>query len=171
MLHFGSLEGGGLNCLSSFSWVGTGAIRAWKIIFEIAKLLKTTIRSSRVRFWNRCSSNPLCTSEKILMKLHSYFILLLHKKWVAKILIASLHRLMHLIPRTATRIPFRAPFPTISHFIRFTLSAKERDFYWGFHCIEHLSIKFRIICICSINEAVLKHLFIFYFGIFFNKKK
>ena len=32
------------------TWVGTGAIRAWKTIFEIAKLLKTTICSSRVKF-------------------------------------------------------------------------------------------------------------------------
>ena len=34
---------------ATITWVGTGATRAWKTIFEIAKLLKTTIRPSRVR--------------------------------------------------------------------------------------------------------------------------
>ena len=33
-------------------WLGTGAIRAWKTIFDIAKLLKTIIPLSRVRFRN-----------------------------------------------------------------------------------------------------------------------
>ena len=31
-------------------WLGTAAIRAWKIIFDITGLLKTTILSSGVRF-------------------------------------------------------------------------------------------------------------------------
>ena len=61
-------------------WIGTGAIRAWKTIFEIAKLLKTTIRPSRVRFPCRQRFNTLCTLETIFRKLHSSFILLLHEK-------------------------------------------------------------------------------------------
>ena len=51
------------------TWVGTGAIRAWKTIFEIAKLLKTTIRPSRVRFRCRQRFNTLCTLETIFRKL------------------------------------------------------------------------------------------------------
>ena len=48
------------------TWVGTGAIRDWKIIFEIAKLLKTTIHPSRVKFRNPQSFNTLCKLETIL---------------------------------------------------------------------------------------------------------
>ena len=62
------------------TWVGTGAIRAGKIIFEIAKFLKTTIHPSRVMFQYRQRFNKLCTSETILRKLHSSFILLLYEK-------------------------------------------------------------------------------------------
>ena len=62
------------------TWVGTGAIRTWKIIFEIPKLLKATIRPSRVRFWYRQRFNTLCTTETILKKFHSSFILLLYEK-------------------------------------------------------------------------------------------
>ena len=60
------------------TWVGTGAIRAWKTIFDIAKLWKTTIRPSIVRFRYRQRFNILCTLKTILRKLHSSFILLLY---------------------------------------------------------------------------------------------
>ena len=43
------------------TWVTTGAIRTWKTIFEIAKLLKTTNQPSRVRFRYRQRFNTLCT--------------------------------------------------------------------------------------------------------------
>ena len=62
------------------TWVGTGALRAWKTIFEIAKLLKTIICPSRVRFWYHQRFNTLCTLETILRKLHSSFTLLLYEK-------------------------------------------------------------------------------------------
>ena len=84
------------------TWVGTGAIRAWKTIFEIAKLLKTTICPSRVRFRYCQRFNTLCTLEAILRKLYSSFNLLLYEKQVPKILIPSLQRSMHLIPQTVT---------------------------------------------------------------------
>ena len=62
------------------TWVGTGAIWAWKTIFEIATLLRTTIHLSRVRFWYCQGFNTLCPLEKNLTKLHSSFILLLYEK-------------------------------------------------------------------------------------------
>ena len=62
------------------TWVGTKVIRAWKTIFEVAKLLKTTIRPSSMRFRYRQRFNTLCTLETILRKLNSSFILLLHEK-------------------------------------------------------------------------------------------
>ena len=34
------------------AWVGNGSIRAWKIIFQIPKILKTIIPPSRARFRN-----------------------------------------------------------------------------------------------------------------------
>ena len=61
------------------TWVGTAAIRAWKTIFEIATLLRTTIRLSRVRFWYCQRFNTLCPLKKNLTKLHSSFILLYEK--------------------------------------------------------------------------------------------
>ena len=64
----------------AITWVGIGAIRAWKIIFEIGKLLKTTVHPSTVRFRYRQRFNTLCTLETILRKLHSPFILLLYEK-------------------------------------------------------------------------------------------
>ena len=87
---------------SLITWVGTGTIRAWKTIFEIAKLLKITIRHSRVRFRYRHRFNTLCTLETILRKLHCSFILLLYEKQVPIFLIASLQKSMHLIPQTST---------------------------------------------------------------------
>ena len=60
--------------------VGTGAIRAWKTIFKIVKLLKTTIRPSRVRFRYPQRFNARCTLGTILRKLYSCFILLLYEK-------------------------------------------------------------------------------------------
>ena len=62
------------------TWVENGSIRAWKIILEIAVLLKTTIGPSSMRFWNRQSFNTLCTLETILRKLNCSFILLLYEK-------------------------------------------------------------------------------------------
>ena len=46
--------------------LGTVAIRAWKAIIDIAKLLKTTILSSRARFQNRQSFSTVCTLEATL---------------------------------------------------------------------------------------------------------
>ena len=54
-------------------WLGTVAIRASKTIFVIAKLLKTTVFSSAVRFGNRHSFSTVCTSETTLRKLDSSF--------------------------------------------------------------------------------------------------
>ena len=52
-------------------WVRTGAIRASKTIFEIAKFLKTTIRPFEVRFRYRHRFNTPCTLETISRKLYS----------------------------------------------------------------------------------------------------
>ena len=62
------------------TWVETGAIRARKTIFDIAKLLKATIRPSRVRFRNHQSFNTFGMLETILRKLHSSFNLMLYEK-------------------------------------------------------------------------------------------
>ena len=62
------------------TWIGTGAIRAWKIIFEIAKLLKTTIRPSRVMFRYRQGFNTLCTLEPILSCILLLFCCCMRKK-------------------------------------------------------------------------------------------
>ena len=78
------------------TWVGTGAIRAWKTIFDIAKLWKTTIRPSIVRFRYRQRFNILCTLKTILRKLHSSFILLLYSSAIHLNSICSLiQRSMH----------------------------------------------------------------------------
>ena len=44
-------------------WCGTGTIRAWKTILEIAKLVKTIIRLSRVRFQNCQFQHTLCAGN------------------------------------------------------------------------------------------------------------
>ena len=54
-------------------WLGTVAIRASETMFVIAKLLKTTVFSSGVRFVNRHSFSTACTSETTLRKLNSSF--------------------------------------------------------------------------------------------------
>ena len=113
------------------TWIDTGAIRAWKITFEIAKLLKTTIRPSRVMFQYRQRFDMLWTLQTILRKLHSSFILLVYKKKVPKMLIASLHRSMYFMPQTATWNPFRAPIPAILHFVKLGFSPEKREKVWN----------------------------------------
>ena len=150
-------------------WLESGA-RGWKSIFDIAKLLKTTVHPLRVRFQNRHSFSTHCELETILRKLNDSFILLLHDKSVTKILIALLHRSVHLLRHTATRNPFRAPTTTISHFAKFGFSLeKEKKIIisTSFSMIV-LFKKGCIICICSIKEAELRDFFNFYFGMFFN---
>ena len=55
-----------------FTWVGSGAIRAWKT--------KRTICPSKVRLRYRQRFNTLCTLEAILRKFHSSFIQLFYEK-------------------------------------------------------------------------------------------
>ena len=100
-------------------FVGNGAIRDWRNYFQISKPLETIIRPLRVMFQNHPDFNTICTSETVLRKLHFSFILLLHKKQVPKISIASLQRWLHLIPQTATGTCFRTSAPTISYFVKF----------------------------------------------------
>ena len=109
------------------TWVGAGAVRVWKIIFEIAWLLKTTIRRSIVRFQNDQSFNTLCTSETILRKLHYSSLLLLYEKQVPKSLIVSFHRSMHLISETVVWTHFRTATLSISHFVWFGFSPQKRE--------------------------------------------
>ena len=54
-------------------WIGTVDIRAWRIIFDIAKFLKTTFLLSRVRFWNRQSFS---TVAHLKLLWESYILLL-----------------------------------------------------------------------------------------------
>ena len=108
-------------------WLGTVAIRAWKTIFDVARLLKTAILPSRVRFQNPQSFTTIFTLERTLRKLESSFIVLLCEKQVPKILVASLHRSMHLIPQTTKWTPFRAPLPTIHVFFIFGFNLEKTE--------------------------------------------
>ena len=95
-----------------------------------------------------------------------------------KILIASLHRSVKLIPQTFTWTSFRAPIAAILHFVRFGFSSKKRERVlnistrFSMDCasfqktLDHLHMQYK-----SIKEAVLEYLYTFYFGMFFNKKK
>ena len=57
-----------------------GAIKAWKTIFDITKPLKSTTLLFRVKLQNHQSFHTVFTSETILRKIDSSFILLLYEK-------------------------------------------------------------------------------------------
>ena len=145
-------------------FVGNGAIRAWRNIFQISKPLETIIRPLRVMFQNHPGFNTICRSETILRKLHFSFIPLLHKKLVPQILIASLQRYCTSYHRLPLELVSGLLFPL------FHISSNLVLFQLGFQRILYHSKKLCIICLCSIKEVALKYLYIFYFGMFFNGK-
>ena len=99
----------------------------------LSELSKTTIIPSRVRFRNRQSFSTVCTLEITLRKLGSFTIVLLYEKILPKVLITSLHRLMHFIPQTANWTTFRDPILAISRFVRLGFNPEKKSKY----CIVH----------------------------------
>ena len=81
---------------------------------------------------------------------------------------------MHLIPQTATWTPCRAPIPAITHFVRLGFSPKKKNVLnvsnrFSMDCASFRR-KRRIICICSIKDAVFKYFYTFFSRCFVIKR-
>ena len=96
-------------------WFGRVVIKAGKIIFEKAIVLKTTIFPSKVRFLDFHGFNTHQMLVWRRKKFFSSFSFSLYIKRIANTLMVSVFRLILLMQQTATLSSLRKPKPATSH--------------------------------------------------------
>ena len=125
-------------------WFGRVVIKAGKIIFEKAIVLKITIFPSRVRFLDFHGFNTHQMLVWRRKKFFSSFSFSLYKKRIANTLIVSVFRLILRMQQTATLSSLRKPKPATSNLLNWVSNQRMQDKYESllhFKLIARLSQK------------------------------